>query len=222
MDCDGEDKPSDIPDLLNELRRQEKVVVAKRIDRQESRSFKFFYRIYKLAFFLLTGKKISFGNFMAIPRKNVNTLVYCSEVWSHLAGAIIKSKIPYSKLEFKRGKRYKGNSKMNFMSLLLHGLEAISVFIDIMAIRLLIFSLFTIAASIVAIAIILFIKTFTTKAIPGWATTAVLSMIIVLMQSFLLSLFTIFLYLTFKSQRQFIPAYHYMDYVRSIEKSDNE
>ena len=106
---------------------------------------------------------------------------------------------------------------MNFSALLLHGLGAIGVFIELIASRLLILSLIMILLSLMAIVVILCIKAFTTKAIPGWATTALSSTLIVLLQSFLLSLFTIFLYLSFQGQRKFIPAHHFMDYVRAIE-----
>ena len=93
----------------------------------------------------------------------------------------------------------------------------IGVFIEVIASRLLLFSFFLIAISIIAIAVILFIKIFTDKAVPGWATSALSSMLIVLLQSFLLSLFTIFLFLSAQGQRKFIPALHYQDYVRSVE-----
>jgi hypothetical protein len=106
---------------------------------------------------------------------------------------------------------------MSFTSLFLHGLGAIGVFTDIIASRLLLFSMVMIFLSVLAIAVIVFIKLFTNLAIPGWATGAVSSMLIVLLQSFLLSLFTIFLYLSSASQRRFIPALHYEDYVASVE-----
>ncbi len=222
MDCDGEDKPEDIPRLLQTAGTEHKIVVAKRVSRQEGKRFRFFYKVYKLLFFLLTGKKISFGNFMLLPKKEVDKLVFYNEIWSHLAGAILRSGIPYITISSHRGKRYGGSSKMDFTSLLLHGLGAIGVFIQIVAIRLLIFSLIMVAISLIAILIILFIKLFTTRAIPGWATTAVSSMLIILLQSFLLSLFTLFCYLLLRGQRQFIPAIHFTDYVQSVETSDNE
>jgi hypothetical protein len=222
MDCDGEDKPEDVVVLLDKARTDSRIIVAKRIRRQEGTTFQFFYRIYKLMFFILTGKRISFGNFMLLPKKAGDKIVHYSEIWNHLAGTIIKSKIPCISIETHRGKRYEGNSKMNFTDLLLHGLGAIGVFIEIIASRLLIFSLLMIAISVIAILIILFIKLFTVRAIPGWATTALSSMLIVLLQSFLLSLFTIFLYLSFQSQRKFIPALHFMDYVQSVEILSNE
>ena len=216
-DSDGEDKPGDIFQLIDMAEKTDSIIVANRVSRQESRSFQFFYRIYKNVFFLLTGKKIAFGNFMLLPRKEADRLIHYSEIWNHLAGALIKSRIPFATLKTHRGKRYEGVSKMNFQALLLHGLGAIGVFIEVIASRLLLFSFFLIAISIIAIAVILFIKIFTDKAVPGWATSALSSMLIVLLQSFLLSLFTIFLFLSAQGQRKFIPALHYQDYVRSVE-----
>ncbi len=217
MDCDGEDKPEDISQLLSAAKAADTIVVAQRAGRDKGKSFKMFYYLYKQIFFLLTGKRIAFGNFLLLSKKQTEKIVHYSEMWNHLAGAIIKSKLPYSSVNLSRGKRYADYSKMNFTTLLLHALGAIGVFIEVVASRLLIFSFFMVFISVVAILIILFIKLFTTLGIPGWATTALSSMIIVLLQSFLLSLFTLFLYLSFQGQRKFIPALHYEDYVRTIE-----
>jgi hypothetical protein len=222
MDCDGEDKPGDIKNLLAASDRHQSIAVAKRLSRQEGNQFKFFYYIYKMLFFILTGKRISFGNFMALSRKEAGNLVYYSEIWNHLAGSIIKSKLSYTLVPSHRGKRFEGESKMNFSSLLLHGLGALGVFIEIIASRLLVFSLLMIAIAVIAILIIVYVKYFTSSAIPGWATTTVSSMLIVILQSFLLSLFTIFIYLSFQSQRKFIPATHYNDYVKSVETKSND
>ena len=106
---------------------------------------------------------------------------------------------------------------MSFNLLLMHGLGAIAVFIEIIASRLLIFSLLLIGISLIIILTILGIKIFTDKAIPGWASTVTSAMLIILLQSFLLSLFTIFLYLSSQSQRKFIPAKHYKDYTGDVE-----
>lgn len=218
MDCDGEDDPQDIIPLLEAAALSSKIAVAQRSNRQEGKWFKLFYKFYKLFFRILTGKQISFGNFMALSKNEVTKIVHYSEIWNHLAGTIIKSKIPYHVINTNRGKRYAGQSKMNFSSLFLHGLEAIGVFIDTIAIRLLIFSLLMIAFAIAAILLIVSIRFFTQAAIPGWATSALSSMLIVLLQSFLLSLFTIFLYLSSQSQRKFIPATHYQEYTASVEQ----
>lgn len=220
MDADGEDKPSDIISLIKTSEKTGEIIVAKRIRRQEGIRFKLFYSIYKFLFRLFTGQQIFFGNFMLLPKLSVGSLIHQNEIWNHLASTIIKSKMPYQTIPSHRGKRYEGKSKMNFASLVLHGLSAIGVFIEIIAVRLLIFSLTMIFIAFLMILIILGIKFLTNKAIPGWATTAVSSMLIILLQSFLLSLFTIFLYITSQSQRKFIPALHYTDYIQSVETID--
>ncbi len=216
MDCDGEDRPADLGPLLN-AGSSGIAAVARRRKRQEGARFRMYYLLYKFFFRLLTGGKISFGNFMVLPKKEVGRLVHHSEIWSHLAGGLLKSGIAYTTVTTDRGKRYAGSSKMNFPALLLHGLGAIGVFIEVIAGRLLVFSVTMICLSLLAIAIVVAIRFFTDLAIPGWATTAVSSLLIVLLQSFLLSLFTIFLYLSSQAQRKIIPAHHYADYVQSVE-----
>lgn len=218
MDSDGEDRPEDAAVLFNALSGNAgKIIFAQRKSRQEGKGFLFFYRIYKLFFRILTGKHISFGNFMVMPKPVLEKAVYYSEIWSHVAGGLLKAGLPYTAVETHRGKRYAGKSKMNFTSLVLHGLGAIAVFMEVIATRLLILSLIFIGLSLTAILVLLGIKTFTDYAIPGWTSTVVSAMLIVLLQSFLLSLFTIFLYLSSQSQRKFIPAHHYKDYTGASE-----
>lgn len=217
MDCDGEDRAADITALINASANNDSVIFAHRSSRQEGKGFKFFYFFYKLLFRVLTGRTISFGNFMLIPRSLVEKIIYYSEIWSHVAGGILKSGTPFKTISTHRGKRYAGSSKMNFTSLLLHGLGAIGVFIEVVATRLLVFSFIMIVVSVLAIFVTIGIKVFTRLAIPGWATTASTSMIIILLQSFLLSLFTIFLYISTQAQRKLIPALHYSDQIHSVE-----
>lgn len=218
MDSDGEDRPEDVAALLQASEAQPgKIIFAGRKSRQEGSHFRFFYQLYKLAFRVLTGRRIAFGNFMLMPKSLLDKVVYYSEIWNHVAGGILKTGLPYISVETHRGRRYAGRSKMNFQSLLMHGLGAIAVFMEVIASRLLIFSLAMIGLSLVAILALVGIRTFTDKAIPGWTSTVVSAMLIVLLQSFLLSLFTIFLYLSSQSQRKFIPAQHYRDYTGATE-----
>ncbi len=218
MDADGEDRPEDAVALLKEsLNNPDKIIFAKRKSRQEGSGFRLFYAIYKFTFRILTGKRIAFGNFLVMPKPLLDKAVYYSEIWNHIAGGILKAGLPYSSVVTHRGKRYAGKSKMGFHSLLIHGLGAIAVFIEVIASRLLIFSLVLIGFSLLVILAVIGIKTFTDYAIPGWTSTVVSAMLIILLQSFLLSLFTIFLYLSSQSQRKFIPALHYKDYTGPVE-----
>ena len=218
MDSDGEDRPEDVPALLRSSSiNPDKIIFAQRKSRQEGKGFQFFYRLYKIAFRILTGKSIAFGNFLLLPKPILSKVVYYSEIWNHIAGGIIKTGLPYISIVTDRGKRYAGNSSMNFNSLLIHGLGAIAVFIEIIASRLLVFSLSLISIFLLGILALVGIKTFTDLAIPGWTSTVISAMLIILLQSFLLSLFTIFLYLSSQSQRKFIPAHHYRDYTGILE-----
>jgi polyisoprenyl-phosphate glycosyltransferase len=223
MDGDGEDRPEDALRLLKTSdENRDKIIFARRRARHEGLKFRLFYFFYKLLFRWLTGKKIAFGNFMLLPKDKLDKLVYHSEIWNHLSAAIIKSGLPFIAIPANRGARYAEYSKMSFPSLVLHGLGAIAVFMERVASRLLIFSFILTIISISIILIIIAIRSFTDLAIPGWASTILSSMLIVLLQGFLLSLFTIFLFLSSQSQRKFIPAHHYKEYAVSTETSTHE
>jgi polyisoprenyl-phosphate glycosyltransferase len=222
MDCDGEDRPEDAQKLVQaSLQNPGKIIFAQRKSRKEGTSFRLYYKVYKLTFHLLTGKKISFGNFMIMPKLALDKLVYYSEIWNHISGGIIKSGLEYATIDTHKGTRYAGASKMSMSSLMMHGFGAISVFLDMIAKRLLVLSMLLILFSVLSILIIIGIRAFTDMAIPGWASTLISSLLIVLLQSFLLSLFTIFTYITSQVQRKFIPAHHYSDYTGSFETIQN-
>ena len=172
--------------------------------------------IYKLVFKLLTGKVITFGNFSLVPQSRLQNLVRVSEIWNNYPGGIIKSRIPYDSVLTNRAKRLAGESKMNFVSLVLHGLSAISVMIDTTAVRILIFSIFMSGLAVLFIFIIIFLKLIG-NATPGWASTLGSTLMILMLQSFLISLFLVFMVLQYRSQQHFIPAVHYRDFVEKVD-----
>jgi glycosyltransferase involved in cell wall biosynthesis len=222
MDADGEDSPDDAVVLLSaSIQQPGKIIFAHRSSRKEPFIFRFFYFFYKILFRYLTGKSIAYGNFMIIPASILDKLVYHNEIWNHLSAAIIKADFPFTAVKTARGKRYIGNSKMNFTDLLLHGFGAISVFIEQLTSRFLVISVALITISIVGFFIILGIRWFTELAIPGWASTIMSSLLIVLLQSILLSLFTLFLFLSSQSNRKIIPALHYTDFTGDAEKPNH-
>lgn len=214
MDVDGEDRPQDVGRLLQESRRRPNCILfAKRGKRSEGIAFILFYRIYKRLFRILTGSSISFGNFCIIPFNQLKRLVHVSEIWNHFSGGVIRSKLPYDTILSERGKRFFGDSKMNFISLLLHGLSAVVVYIDIMAIRLIILTAILISVAFVGIAATIVVKLFTDLAIPGWATTITLGLFIVILQAFILCVFMVFMVLSNRVQKNFIPAIEYRHFI---------
>jgi polyisoprenyl-phosphate glycosyltransferase len=222
MDSDGEDRVQDIPKLLAQNKSTVSAITfATRKRRTNGVWFKFFYWLYKLSFYLSTGKKISFGNFSLIPYPALSKLVYYSEIWNNFPGGVMKSGLAYNDIPTERGMRYAGKSKMNFTALLLHGFGAIAVFLEIIITRVAIFSFLLMLIAAISIAVILSIKTFSNLAIPGWASTLGSSMFIILLVSFIISLIAIFIYLSTQSQRKFIPALHYKDYILNVETIAN-
>ncbi|MCF2499386.1 glycosyltransferase [Dyadobacter chenhuakuii] len=217
MDADGEDAPSDI-NLLAERSLQEpgKIIFAERNKRTENFLFRSFYVIYKMLFKLLTGKVITFGNFSLVPQNRLQNLVRVSEIWNNYPGGIIRSRIPYDSVLTNRAKRLAGESKMNFVSLVLHGLSAISVLVDTTAVRILIFSILMSGIAIAFIIFIIFLKLIG-NATPGWASTLGSTLMILMLQSFLISLFLVFMVLQYRSQQHFIPAVHYRDFVEKVD-----
>lgn len=217
MDADGEDAPKDINALVGASKKSpDRIIFAQRTKRQESFTFRFFYGIYKFIFRHLTGKVITFGNFSLIPQRRLQNLVRVSEIWNNFPGGIIKSRIPYEAVPTERGKRLAGESKMNFVSLVLHGLSTVSVLIDVTAVRILIFSIGMSVAALLVIFVVLFLK-WVNDASPGWASTLSSALLIVVLQSFLISLFLVFMVLQYRTQQQFIPVLQYRDFIEKVE-----
>jgi hypothetical protein len=128
MDSDGEDRPADIPRLLEMAsKRPGHIVCVWRMRRPGQVVFRCWYECYKVSFRLLTGAWINFGNFCLVPGEKLETLVRNSSIWNNLAATLTRSRIPLVGFPSNRGKRYAGKSKMNFVSLVLHGLSACTV-----------------------------------------------------------------------------------------------
>lgn len=219
MDSDGEDQPEDIPKLLKaSLEKPGEIVFAHRAKRRESRLFKTFYLIYKTVFKLLTGKTITFGNFSVIPPNLLRKLSNVSDIWNNYPGGVIRSRLPYRSIPLERGVRLAGESKMNFVSLILHGLSAIAVLMEATAVRIFLFCIITAAISSVAITGVVVLRFTDQWLIPGWASYIVFSLFIVILQAFLISLLLVFIVLTYRTQSHFIPAKQYGDFVERIER----
>ena len=222
MDSDGEDRPKDIMKLIEQASEDklEKIVFAKRKKRSEGPLFKFFYNIYKLIFHFLTSQKLDFGNFSCIPRPLLYRVVSVPEIWNHFSGGIIKSKIPYVSVGTDRGNRYHGTSKMNFQNLILHGLSSISIYLDLVSVRLLITSMVLVVLTVVVLIVGFFLSFFTTVSIPGWSSVVVLSLInilaIIILTTFLILLFQ----LNQKNSVKFPPRTFYKDFILSVTKTN--
>jgi len=129
MDGDGEDRPEEIKDFLNQIKNSyDKPIVGERLKRSENFLFKACYQIHKLITLIFTGKSIKFGNFTCLPKTTVEKMINDKATWNSFSGALTKVENDFISIPSSRGKRFFGPSKMSFYSLIKHSLSIISVF----------------------------------------------------------------------------------------------
>lgn len=215
-DCDGEDRPADLTRLISEFRAfPGSVIVGRRSKRSESLRFRSFYALYKLLFWVVAGRRIDFGNFVLLPRPWLLHLVNMPETWNHTAAALLRSRLPLRSVSCVRGTRFSGQSSMNFVTLLIHGLSAIAVFSDAVFARALICSgTITVFAGVMAVVAVV-IRFLTDLAIPGWATVVVGFGLVILSQSLFFSMMAGLMMLKDRSSAVFVPAEHAEAFVGS-------
>ena len=219
MDSDGEDNPKDILPLIEKAQvKKNTIIFAQRQRRTEGVSFQIYYFFYKILFRLLTKQRISFGNFSCIPKHMLPKVLVLPSLWNHYSGSIIKSQLPYVMVPIDRGRRYKGTSKMNTVNLIIHGLSAISIHIETVTIRLLIFSFAGIIISLAAITLVFIIKVMTNFAIPGWASSISLLIFNVIIQFMSISLLILLLILYNRNTIQITLSKFYKEFIDRIEE----
>lgn len=193
MDSDGEDVPATIPPLLEALRAETvDVVVAQRKSRVESLRFKAFYAVYKSFFKVMTGRPISFGNFMALKPRAVKRLVVMQELSIHVAGAVLASKLRLRLLQLDRGPRFAGQSKMNFVGLALHGFKALMVFAEDVLVRVGLACAGIAALSFLGASLAVGLK-LVGLSTPGWFSIALGILVLIFLQTGALALMTLML-----------------------------
>jgi polyisoprenyl-phosphate glycosyltransferase len=218
MDGDGEDRPED---ALRLLRRSEEVggdpiVFAARTRRPEGLVFTVFYRLYQLLHRILVGLPVRVGNFCAIPWSRLDTLSCVSELWLHFAAGIYKCGVPRELVPTARGVRYRGKSKMNFIRLVTHGLAAISVFSDLVGVRVLVatcsFSLLALLLTGVAVGM----RFYTEGGIPSWAASVGGILLLFLLQFLMLASIFVSFILSSRNNLSFLPLKEYRHFIAGV------
>jgi glycosyltransferase involved in cell wall biosynthesis len=181
LDSDGQDKPEDLPRLVAPLLADgdlRKIVLARRSKRREPLLFAVLYRLFRIFFRTLTGTVVRTGNFAAyrgwtarhVLRHPYFDLCYSSTFLS------LNLELEYVPCD--RGERYAGRSRMGYRRLIMHGLSMLMPFTDRIAVRALIVFAATMATSFVLALAVACVKLFTNQAIPGWATSTLLLLIV--------------------------------------------
>ncbi len=215
MDADGEDRPEDIPALVQAMQNAGRptAVFAERGRRLESLTFRSLYRCYSFLHKIFTGRDIRFGNFSVLPWSFLNSLIVCPELWNHYSATFLKSRLPYIRVRCNRARRLAGESRMNFVSLVIHGMSALFANQEVVGTRLLLFSLFTSAAFVLLVGSMVVTRLFGPLNMPGWAELA-LVLLIVLMGQFLVGCFMlVFSIMMSRSHLGFLPIRDYLYFV---------
>jgi hypothetical protein len=213
MDGDGEDRPVDIPRLVEELvGRRCGVVFAARIKRTESYSFRFMYLLFRSTHRLLTGIPVHGGNFSAISPAVLPQLLASPDLWSHYAGTVARSRVSFSTVPLPRGKRYVGQSHMTSISLVVHGLSAIALSSAVVGARLMI-----LFAGLVAILSVLLVVELSARSVfPFVATSGTIVLILFAAQGFLSSLLFVLTVLGRRSQARIALAQGAEGFIESV------
>jgi glycosyltransferase involved in cell wall biosynthesis len=204
MDGDGEDTPDGALQLLRAFKGTT-AIFAERSRRTESLEFRLFYQLYKGLHRIFTGISVRVGNFSILPSRYLGTLVVMSELWNHYAAAVFRSGLPFTAIPIQRGYRITGISRMNFVSLVAHGLSAISVFGDIVGVRILISSIVGSLLAVLGIVGVIAIRFCTHWAIPGWATYSIGALAIIAIQLITMAASFTFIMLSNRMNLSFVP-----------------
>lgn len=225
MDGDGEDAPSDVPKLLQKFDEEQgdKIVFAARAKRSESWTFQIFYHLYRFVHHLLTGITVRVGNFSVIPFPLLSRLVVVSDLWNHYAASVHKARLPMTTIPIPRAERLGGQSKMNFVSLVTHGLSAISVFADLVGVRLLCATLLLFVGSLIALLGITLTQQIFDVRIPGWSAAVAGFIVLVMLLLIMLSLIFVFTILSGREGSSFLPIRDHVYFVlhmRTIDRNE--
>jgi glycosyltransferase involved in cell wall biosynthesis len=220
MDADGEDDPRDVPRLIQKCRAEafEKIIFAERTRRSESVAFRVFYALYRAFHVMLTGIQVRVGNFSVIPRARLQSLVVVSELWNHYAAAAFKSRQPLCLVPTERATRLDGQPRMNFVDLVVHGLSAISVYGEIIGVRLLVLACLLIVAAFVGVAATVTVRLATNWAIPGWATSTIGILVVILTLGIMLAFLFSFIILSGRQGSAFLPCRDYAYFVQEVRR----
>ena len=127
IDSDGQDNPTGILKLINKHKDTNNSIVAKRGQRKEDLWFKIFYEIYCILTFLMSFKKIRFGNFSLLKFNDLKKILNDGNLWNAFPPSLALNLNEMSSITIDREKRYSGNSKINFFGLVYHALRVFSV-----------------------------------------------------------------------------------------------
>jgi polyisoprenyl-phosphate glycosyltransferase len=148
-----------------------------------------------------------------LPGSYLDTLVLCPEMWNHYAATFLKLRLPYKRVRCDRGHRLAGRSRMNFVSLVVHGISAVFANQEVVGTRLLLMTLGASVGFLLMIAAVVAASVIAHKAIPGWAILTAVVLLLIVVQLLLGSFMLIFFVMMTRSHLGFLPIRDYSYFV---------
>lgn len=203
MDSDGEDDPKYIKELITRIPNDTGfVIAARRKKRNESFLFILFYKIYLLVAKILIGKWLNFGNYMLIDRVALHKIIKSPFCTNNLVGTVLSSNLKLLFVDTNRRKRFSGNSKMNLSSYIIHGFAIMGIFSEIFLVRTFLVLAFSGLLLFTLSIILIFLKLFSSIAIPGWTSIIIAIIFSTLVQITLTLIMIMFLFLQKRNSSQ--------------------
>ena len=84
--------------------------------------------MHKFITYFFSGKKINFGNYTCLTKKDVEIIYSKPSLWSSYSGTVKKNLSNLLEINSIRGTRYFGPSKMSLFKLIIHSFSIIAVF----------------------------------------------------------------------------------------------
>lgn len=182
MDADGEDRPEDLPRLLDPLvdtpGDRHRLCVARRTKRTESFRFRVMYFFFRILFRTLTGVTVRNGNYAAYGGWLARRMLRHPYFDLCYSSTLVSLDLPVTPVPCPRGTRYAGQSRMNLFRLLMHGIRMLTPFTDRIAIRAMTAFTAIFGIGVVASLAVLGTKLFTSASIPGWTTATLLGILV--------------------------------------------
>jgi glycosyltransferase involved in cell wall biosynthesis len=167
MDSDGEDDPAAIGRLTEKTGHD--IVFVKRGKRSESLLFKAFYALYKALFRIISGNRIYFGNFSMISRRVLVSIN--RQEFVHYPAFLSKTRFPKTHIRVDRRKRIDGDSKMNFDSLVMHGLMSLIEYSEQLLFFFIRILLLMLVFLVAVVGYVAYERLIMQRAIVGWTST---------------------------------------------------
>ncbi len=218
MDADGEDRAEDLPGIItlfDYLGRKTAVFAARR-KRLEGRAFQAGYSLFRPVHRALVGFSVKIGNFSILPFDHLVALVVSPDLWSHYAATVVKLRLPIELKPTDRGRRLAGQSKMNYVSLVSHGLSAISVFGEVVATRLLLGGIFSLLFVSLVCASLLLMRVHSELISWTWITICAIFLLLATINAVIAALISAFGILSKRDQLGFLPIRYAGYFVRDL------